>query len=289
MPSHIFVRLGLWQESISSNIAAAASAARATQEHRASPHYQFHALDFLNYSYLQSGEESKARQMVHDLENVPGASRESIAEHQAWLASRNAFELHRWKEAAALPIPHVSRESQESTYRVRAIAAARSGDPAAARQSLKKFVEISAEEQRKSSHHGDKTSDKSVRQLEAEAWVAFAEGRADEAVKTLRSAADREDADGVDSLAMPAREILADMLLELKRPSEAFAEYKAALKNSPNRFDSLYGAGHAAQLAGDSAAANAYYTKLMDISAPAADRAELGEAKSYLARASKGK
>jgi hypothetical protein len=289
MPSHIFVRLGLWQESISSNIAAAASAARATQEQRASPHYQFHALDFLNYSYLQSGEESKARQMVHDLENVPGASRESIAEHQAWLASRNAFELHRWKEAAALPIPHVSRESQESTYRVRAIAAARSGDPAAARQSLKKFVEISAEEQRKSSHHGDKTSDKSVRQLEAEAWVAFAEGGADEAVKTLRSAADREDADGVDSLAMPAREMLADMLLELKRPSEAFAEYKAALKNSPNRFDSLYGAGHAAQLAGDSAAANAYYTKLMDISAPAADRAELGEAKSYLARASKGK
>jgi tetratricopeptide (TPR) repeat protein len=289
MPSHIFVRLGLWQESISSNIAAAASAARATQEQRASPHYQFHALDFLNYSYLQSGEESKARQMVHDLENVPGASRESIAEHQAWLASRNAFELHRWKEAAALPIPHVSRESQESTYRVRAIGAARSGDPAAARQSLKKFVEISAEEQRKSSHHGDKTSDKSVRQLEAEAWVAFAEGRADEAVKTLRSAADREDADGVDSLAMPAREMLADMLLELKRPSEAFAEYKAALKNSPNRFDSLYGAGHAAQLAGDSAAANAYYTKLMDISAPAADRAELGEAKSYLARASKGK
>jgi tetratricopeptide (TPR) repeat protein len=289
MPSHIFVRLGLWQESISSNIAAAASAARATQEQRASPHYQFHALDFLNYSYLQSGEESKARQMVHDLENVPGASRESIAEHQAWLASRNAFELHRWKEAAALPIPHVSRESQESTYRVRAIGAARSGDPAAARQSLKKFVEISAEEQRKSSHHGDKTSDKSVRQLEAEAWVAFAEGRADEAVKTLRSAADREDADGVDSLAMPAREMLADMLLELKRPSEAFAEYKAALKNSPNRFDSLYGAGHAAQLAGDSAAANAYYTKLMDISAPASDRAELGEAKSYLARASKGK
>jgi tetratricopeptide (TPR) repeat protein len=172
---------------------------------------------------------------------------------------------------------------------VRAVAAARSGDPTAARQSLKKFVEISAEEQRKSSHHGDKTSDKSVRQLEAEAWVAFAEGKADEAVKTLRSAADREDADGVDSLAMPAREMLADMVLELKRPSEALAEYKAALKNSPNRFDSLYGAGHAAQLAGDTAAANAYFTKLMETSAPAGDRAELGEAKSYLATASKGK
>jgi len=289
MPSHIFVRLGLWQESISSNLAAAASAAKATQEHRAVPHYQFHALDFLNYSYLQSGQESKARQLVSELENVPGASRESIAEHQAWLAARNAFELHRWKEAAALPIPRVPRDSQTSTYRVRAIGAARSGDAAAARENLRKFVEISAEEERKSSHHGDRASDKSVRQLEAEAWVAFAEGKADEAVKTLRSAADRQDAAGVDSLAMPAREMLADMLAELKRPSEALAEYQGALKNSPNRFDSLYGVAHAAQMAGDSAAANGYYTKLMEISAPAADRAELAEAKSYLATASKSK
>jgi tetratricopeptide (TPR) repeat protein len=289
MPSHIFVRLGLWQESISSNIAAAASAAKATQEHRAMPHYQFHALDFLNYSYLQSGQESKARQIVNELANVPDADHESIAEHQAWFAARNAFELHRWKEAAELPIPQVPRESQESTYRVRAIAAARLGDAAAARQSLQKFVEISAEEERKSSHHGDKARDKNVRQLEAEAWVAFAEGKAEDAVKTLRSAADREDADGVDSLAMPAREMLADMLLERRRPSEALAEYKAALKNSPNRFDSLYGAGHAAQLAGDSAAANAYFTKLTEICASAADRAELSEAKSYLSRASKGK
>jgi tetratricopeptide (TPR) repeat protein len=288
MPSHIFVRLGLWQESISSNIAAAASAAKATQEHRSAPHYQFHALDFLNYSYLQSGQESKAREMVKELENVPGADRESIAEHQAWFAARNAFELHRWKEAAELTIPHVPRESQTSTYRVRAIGAAHLGDAAAARQSLQKYVEIAAEEERKSSHHGEKGADKNVRQLEAEAWVAFAEGKREEAVKTLRSAADREDADGVDSLAIPAREMLADMLLELKRPADALVEYKAALRNSPNRFDSFYGAAHAAQLAGDSATANAYFTKLMEICAPAADRAELGEAKTYLTRASKG-
>jgi tetratricopeptide (TPR) repeat protein len=225
--------------------------------------------------------------MVKELENVPGAVHESVAEHQAWFAARNAFESHRWKEAAALPIPQVPRESQESTYRVRAIAAAHLGDAAAARQDLQKYVEISTEERRKSSHHADKAADKTVGQLEAEAWVAFAAGKADEAVKTLRSAADREDAEGVDSLAMPAREMLADMLLELKRPSEALAEYKAALKDSPNRFDSLYGAGHAAQLAEDAAAANAFYTKLMEISAPSADRAELSEAKSYLATASK--
>jgi len=288
MPSHIFVRLGLWQESISSNIAASASAAKATQEHRSAPHYQFHALDFLNYSYLQSGQESKARDMVKELENVPGADDESVAEHQAWFAARNVFESHRWKEAEALPIPQVPRESQESTYQVRAIAAAHLGDVAAARQNLAKFVEISAEEQGKSRHHGNKTPDKSVEQMEVEAWVALAERKSDQALKTLRSAAEREDADGLDSLAMPAREMLADMLLELKRPSEALTEYKAALKNSPNRFDSLYGAGHAAQLAGDAAAANAYYAKLMEISAQSADRAELSQAKSYLNRASTG-
>jgi tetratricopeptide (TPR) repeat protein len=289
MPSHIFVRLGLWQESIASNIAASASAAKATQEHRSAPHYQFHALDFLDYSYLQSGQESKARQLVQDLASVPGADRESIAEHQAWFAARNAFELHRWKEDAALSIPSIPRDSQESIYRVRAIGAARSGDLDSARKNLQKFVEISAEEQRKEhQHHADKP-DKSVRQLETEAWVTFAEGKHDEAVKSLRTAADREDSDGVDSLAMPAREMLADMLLELKQPAEALTEYKSALKNSPNRFDALYGAGHAAQLAGDSAGANAYFSKLMEISAPSADRAELAEAKSYLARASKGK
>ena len=289
MPSHIFVRLGFWQESIASNVAAAASAAKATQEHRGEPHYQFHALDFLNYSYLQSGQESKAREMVKELENVPGASRKSIAEHQAGLAARNAFELHRWKEAAELPLPHVPPDSQESTYRVRGIGAARSGKPTAARQDLQKYVEVSTEENGKSSHHAVKPSDKSVGQLEAEAWIVFAEGKSDEAVKMLRSAADREDAEGVDSLAVPAREMLADLLLELKRPAEALTEYKAALKNSRNRFDALYGAGHAAQMAGDSASANAYFTKLMEISAPTADRAELAEAKSYLARASKGK
>jgi tetratricopeptide (TPR) repeat protein len=289
MPSHIFVRLGLWQESISSNIIAAASAAKATQEHRSEPHYQFHALDFLNYSYLQSGQESKAREMVKELESVPGAHHRSIPEHQAWLAARNAFELHRWKEAAELPIPHVPPDSQESTYRVRAIGAARSGNPAAARQDLQKYVEISTKEANKSSHHTDKAPDKSVGQLEAEAWIAFAEGKADEAVKALRSAADREDKDGVDSLATPAREMLADLLLELKRPAEALAQYQAALKNSPNRFDSLYGAAQAAQKAGDSVSANAYFTKLMEISAPTADRAELKEAKIYLATASKSK
>jgi tetratricopeptide (TPR) repeat protein len=283
MPSHIFVRLGLWDESIKSNIAAAASAAKATEEHRATPHYQFHALDFLNYSYLQNGEESKARQVIQQLKDVPGADAEDIAEHQGYLTARVALELNRWKEAASLPIAGVKKDAQDTTYRVRAIGAARSGDAQSARKNLEKYVEADGSQRRHAGHEGYQTSsDKSVEQLEAEAWLAYAEGKSDEALKTLRNAADRQDSDGVDSLAMPAREMLGDMLLELKRPGEALTEYKAALKNSPNRFDSLYGAARASESAGDSTAARVYYTNLLAVTSPSADRPELAEAKAQV-------
>jgi hypothetical protein len=289
MPSHIFVRLGLWQESIASNLAASESAAKATREHRSPAHYQFHALDFLNYSYLQSGQESKARELIRELENVPGADRESIAEHQAWLSARNAFELHRWKEAAELPIPRIPRDSQQSLYRVRAIGAARSGNVEAARKNLATYIELSDEEHRKSSHHSGKATEKSVHQLEAEAWIALGEGKSEEAVKTLRTAAEREEADGVDSLTMPAREMLADMLLEIKRPSDALAEYKLALKTSPQRFDSVYGALRAAHESGDATAAAAFHASLIAMCGPGADRPEIAAAKSSASTASTSK
>ncbi len=105
MPSHIFVRLGLWQDSITSNIAANASGAHAAEMHTAESHYQTHAMDFLSYSYLQSGQEAKAREVIEHTDHVIGANEESKAEHRAYFAARTALELHRWKEAAALPIP----------------------------------------------------------------------------------------------------------------------------------------------------------------------------------------
>jgi tetratricopeptide repeat protein len=283
MPSHIFVRLGLWDESIQSNIAAAAAAAKATREHRATSHYQFHALDFLNYSYLQSGDETKARQVIEQLKSIPGASAEDIADHASYMTARIALELHRWKEAASLAIPDVKKDGQDTTHRVRAIGAARLGDPRSARKDLDKFVESSEAERKHAAHHGYKTSaEKSAEQLEAEAWLAYAEGKSDEALKTLRSAAEKQDADGADSLAMPAREMLAGMLLELKRPTDALAEYKTALKNSPNRFDSLYGAARASEAAGDAAAARGYYNNLLAVTSASADRPELAQIKSQL-------
>ena len=287
MPSHIFVRLGLWQESIDSNIA---SAAKAAEGHRGEPHYEFHALDFLHYSYLQSGQEAKAREVLAQLKSVPHADAESTKDHEGYMTARTALELHRWKGAASLPIPEVRLTWQAPTYRVRVIGAARLGDVEAARADMKKYLETVAAQKKQSTEEGYKEArDKSVQEMEADAWLQYAEGKRDGALKTMRAAAEKEDADYLDSLAVPAREMLADLLLELKRPAEACKEYEAALQKSPNRFDSLYGAGHAAQLAGDSAKARAYFAKLTEISAPAADRAELSEAKTFLTTASNGK
>jgi hypothetical protein len=285
MPSHIFVRLGLWQESIASNIAASTSAAHATQAHHGESHYQTHALDYLNYSYLQSGQETKARQVGEDELHVAGSSEEDKHDHQATVMARNALELHRWQEAAALPVPAIRPSSLDTTYFARAIGAARSGDTAAARSAVQKLAELVAAREAKSRQEGYEVSAEKATDLrEAEAWLAFAEAKTSEAVNEMRAAAEREDAKGVQNLAVPAREMLADMLIELKRFAEALQAYEATLKASPNRFDALYGAAHAAEAAGNLAAAQSFYAKLAEISGPGADRPELAETKSYLAR-----
>jgi tetratricopeptide (TPR) repeat protein len=279
MPSHIFVRLGLWRESIDSNIRARDSAAHAAEMHMAESHYQTHAMNFLNYSYLQSGQEAKARQVIADLQNVVGAQDESKTEDTADLLARTALELHRWKEAAALPIPKIRLTSQESTYRARVIGKARAGDAAGARADFEKLKEI-WDAQKKTQQDEGYTVSTEEHASPAEAWLLFAEGKHHEAVKQLRATADHQDAKGVDSLSIPAREMLADMLMELNRPAEALGEFKTALKNSPNRFDSLYGAAEAAQAAGDLAAAREFSAKLTQVCGSAADRPELAEVRS---------
>lgn len=284
MPSHIFTRLGLWQESIDSNIAAIAAAAKATEMHQADSNYQFHAMDFLDYAYLQSGQEAKARQVVADLKSVTGGSAEDIANHEGWFSARDALELRRWKEAAALAPPDVKLAWQDSTYLTRAIGAARSGDVQSTRAAVKKLDEAISAQRSSEKHMGyGSSSGQSTEQRVAEAWLKFAEGKSEDAVKILRAAADREDASGVDSVTMPAREMLGDMLLELKRSAESLEAYRIALKESPNRFDGLWGAAQAAQAAGDLTAAKGYYAKLIEISGTAADRPELREARGYLA------
>ncbi|HXW62659.1 MAG TPA: hypothetical protein VEJ45_08675 [Candidatus Acidoferrales bacterium] len=284
MPSHIFRRLGLWQEMIDSNMAAVAAAAQATQAHRGDASYQFHPMDFLDYAYLQSGQESKARRLVDEVKSVPGATAEDIADHEAMFSARNAMELHRWTEAASLAVPRERLIWQDTTYWARAIGAARSGDAKRAHEDLAKLMEIVQARQKHDRDLGNEVAaGEAVDQSEAEGWVEFADGRPQEAVKKLKAAADREDSERGEPFAGPAREMLADLLLELNEPSESLVEYRAVLKEYPNRFDALYGAAHAAKSDGNLKAAQEYYAQLVTVSAPAADRPELREAREYVA------
>jgi len=285
MPSHIFVRLGLWQDSITSNIAANASGAHAAEMHLAEAHYQTHAMDFLSYSYLQSGQEAKAREVIEHTDHVVGASDQSKAEHRAYFAARTALELHRWKEAANLPVAATHKNWEDTTYWARAIGAARSGDVPGAEADVKVLTELVADREKRAKKNGYNVSTEQATDLrEAEAWLAFAKGKVDEALQELRAAADHQDKDGGESVGIPAREMLADMLLELKRSKEALIEYKTDIKNAPNRFDGLLGAARAAQASGDATVAQSFYTQLASICLPGADRPELVEAKTYLAQ-----
>jgi hypothetical protein len=271
MPSHIFVRLGLWQESIDSNQAAAVAAADATEHHLGEAHYQFHAMDFLDYSYLQLGEEGKARQVVEDLNKVPGGSAETTTNLRINFTTRNLMELHRWKEALALA-PEGDAPHRQMIFELRTVAAARTGDGHAARENLKNLKKAFKSDRR------DKRLEDYYRRV-AEAWVDYANGKHDKALKKMRSVAEMQDQEDGGGFNVPAREMLADMLLELHRPAEALAEYEAELTLVPNRFNALYGAAGAAEMAGDAGKAKSYYSKLRENCPPQADREELQKVK----------
>ncbi|MFY9531856.1 MAG: tetratricopeptide repeat protein [Candidatus Acidiferrales bacterium] len=281
MPSHIFSRLGFWQESIDSNLASAGVAAKAARLGEQGASYQLHAMDFLEYAYLQTGQDQEAQSVIDDLDSAPKATADEITDHREYFVARYVLETHHWTEAARLK-PEKGADAS-TTYWARAIGAARIGDIVVARESLAKLKGGNSDMHSHKSSGG--VGERSVQQLEAAAWVAFAEAKKDEALKTMRAAVERQEADRLEDLEMPAREVLGDMLLELQQPAEALAAYEAALKEAPNRFDSLYGAGRAAELAGDTQKANSYYSKLIEQSIHADGRVpELQQARVFLAR-----
>jgi Tetratricopeptide repeat len=292
MPSHIFRRLGMWQPMIEANLASASVAAEAERklEHSRAD-YQFHAMDFLDYAYLQSGQEAKARELVAALENVPEAAESDIVDAQNRFAARNALELHRWKEAAGLAIPTERLAWQDYTYWTRAIGAARSGDAEGARADVEKLVEIARQikSQTEKNQSGMPPMGMAIDPGEAAGWLAYAEGKPDQAVAILRSAAEREEARDDEPFATPAREMLADLFLLLSRPQEALSAYKDVLKYYPNRFNALNGAAQAADASGDRPAAVDFYRELLRNCPPNADRPELGTAREYLAANQKEK
>jgi hypothetical protein len=275
MPAHTFTRLGLWQESIDSNVAASAAAAKSIAAHESEPHYQFHAMDFLAYSYVQMGQGAKAEVVLTELKNV-AADKHHIEMRKAYLDARHALDMRDYKRAADLPVLELEPSDLVATYWAKSIGSARSGNAAAAKESLAKLIPALAARAEEDKRSGDTIHEgKPTEQLEAEGWLAFAEGRAEDAVSSLRAAADKQEADGIDSVVIPAREMLADLLLALNRPVDAVKEYAATLKESPGRFDAQFGAAIAANAAGDKGSARDYAVRLQRQCAADADRPEI--------------
>ena len=298
MPSHIFTRLGVWPDSIQSNLASAAAAKQqvAQVQPGTASKDQLHAMDYLIYAYLQGAQDDQAKRVLDEALAYSEADQSVFQVAYAWAAipARFALERRRWKEAASLTLHPAKftwerfRFAEANIYFARAIGAARSGDTAVALQEIKRLASIQA------GIGGAKTDYDWARQVQiqhhaARAWLAQAEGKSGEAERLLRAAAELEDSTDKHPVTpgaiLPAREMLGDLLLELKQPAQALKEYEAVLQTAPNRFNSLYGAGHAAELAGNRQKARAYYRKLTTIcSHTTGQRSELQLAKAYLAK-----
>jgi tetratricopeptide (TPR) repeat protein len=290
MPSHIFARLGMWQDDINSNLASIAASRQSTAMHMGGEGHEFHAMDFLEYAYLQSGREADAWHLIEEVKAMPamkdmyGLGFDPHVWAMVTFPARYQVELHRWADAAALEaVPEANQDDSAATYWARGIGHARTGHVDEARQDLAALDSIHRNlvREKKPLHAEAVEQDRQ----EAAAWLAHAEGRNDEAMTSFRQIAEREESEGDEPLAIPAREMLADLLVELNRPQEALTEYEADLKFNPNRFDGLYGAAKAAELAGKNDKANSYYTQLLKVCAgSSSDRPELRHARELLAQ-----
>jgi len=296
MPSHIFTRVGQWQNSIDSNRASA----DAGQNYAAKVFgpgvvwdQTLHAMDYLEYSYLQTGRDGEAKRVLDQLMFYQKAIPSSLAAAYAIAAipARYAVERQNWAEAAALPEPRITSPGNEYpwtgpmiTY-ARALGAAHTGDFAGAQAEIGKLEAArDALTQVKNTYWAGQVD---VEARSASAVLAQAQGRKDEALTLMRSAANLEDASDKHPVTpgsiVPARELLGDMLLEANQPAEALAEYERSLNSAPNRFHGLAGAATAAERAGDAAKAKLYREKLVQVAAADSDRPELLTAKRFLA------
>jgi tetratricopeptide (TPR) repeat protein len=269
MPSHIFTRLGLWQESIQSNLdsEASANAIAAKRQPGSISQDALHALDYLEYAYLQTGQIDEAKQVMdRALRPLASDAVFQAGYAQAAIPARYALEQRRWKDAAALPVPEATGVWERAPYALalthfaRALGAARTGDAATASAAVDAIASI--RDQLAAKPIGgpyDWTQQVEAMGLAARAWLAHAQRRDDEAVDLARRAADLQDRVGKHPVTpgelLPARELLADLLVELGRPAEALEEYEATLVANPGRLNALRGAAGVAGKTGDAAKA----------------------------------
>ena len=291
MPSHIFARVGDWPDSIKSNQASIAATRKMAAMHMGGEWHQFHAMDFMIYAYLQSGREADAQHVIDEVKTMPAMHMEGMErDMQAFAMSKfpaiYAMELHRWSDAGALPVIEKAELGDRAyTHWARAIGNARSAKLDQAKKDLAELENIHSNLMARKGYRYSADWVDMLRQ-EGLAWVAHAEGRDEEATSALRKTADHEDAIGEEQTAMPAREMLADMLVEMKRPEQALVEYQGDLKFNPKRFDGLYGAARAAEMASQPAQAAEYYALLVKTcDGSTSDRPELAKAKQAMVAA----
>ena len=291
MPSHIFARLGLWQEDIQANLKSVAL----TQRHAGAMYmhgHELHAMHFLLYAYLQTGQDEAAQHILEQAKQIvatPPTDDTGMLEYYGFAAAHFPalydLEMRHWSDAAGLePAKDAPPHVQRITYWARTVGSAQMGDVETTRQNAQKFD--AAEEATRKSKYAYVLEGPNSMRGEVHAWLAFAEKNNNEALRQMRQVADTQDKVGKQEVDIPAREMLADMLLQLNQPEQALVEYEKSMKIDPNRFNGLAGAARAAELAQQPAKANSYYAQLLKNcdDGKNSDRPELRSAKMVLAK-----
>jgi len=291
MPSHIYSMVGMWQESVASNI----SAIKVANEYAAKVNLDGvlvalpHGYDFMEYAYLQLGQDAKAKALIEEsaaIKKVVGpVSAGNTA--RAAVPARYMLERQDWKGAAQLqPLGTPFPPAEAITHFARAMGAARSGDFAAAQADIDQLKQLrEGLEKANQSYWAEQVE---VQVLGAQAWLAQARGNKDEALKFMNAAADLEDGSAkhvaMENRLYPMRELLGDLLRERGDPAAALKAYEVSMKNAPARLRGFYGAAKAAEASGDGKKAAAYFSQLARLIRNAdSDRAEIREAKQQLA------
>ena len=295
MPSHIFTRLGLWNECIQSNLVSTSSAKCYAETAGIKGHWdeELHGMDYLVYAYLQRGETGLAKQQFDYLNTIKEVYPVNFKDAYAFAAipARYYLENKLWKDAADMKMHPIDFPWQKFPWQkaiihfTRLMGAVHTNKLAAAKNELKHLD--SMRQLLIAEKDMYKANQVLIQQKTGEAWILFKEGKTNEALLQMTTAVELEDKTEKSPVTpgeiIPAKESMGDMLLLMNKPKEALAAYEANLKTHPNRFNALYGAGLASELSGEAGKANFYYKQLLTVAnSPNAGRPELEKARVFL-------
>jgi tetratricopeptide (TPR) repeat protein len=296
MPSHIFTRLGLWDESIDSNINSANSARCYAEEVEMDGHWsnEIHAMDYLIYAYLQKGDNENAMEQYEYLQTMYNVfPKTSIAYPFAAIPARMALENKNWAKAATIEVHESKLQWEEFPWSksivhfARALGASRIGDISSAQKELEILQSL---HQKLVEDDHDYSADQVMVEIKAaQAWLQFAQGNNEEAIYLMQEAALMEENTSKHPVTpgevLPARELMGDMFLALDKPSEALEAYEIDLMGHPNRFNGVYGAAIAAKGIGDEEKARMYFEQLINLTEfTNSDRPEVAEARAFVGK-----